>query len=131
MVAFGSTATVSGVGFVEITSGGEAEFFGAFNQDVTFSGVGTLALSQTPYGGTVTGFNSGGNSGDAIDLMGCPFDGRGRCMERRRGQLTFTTPRPRTALNLVSTGSTYSQGSFRADDGLRHRHGSDRESDDR
>ena len=55
LVAFGSTATVSGAGFVEITSGGEAEFFGAFNQDVTFSGVGTLALSQTPYGGTVTG----------------------------------------------------------------------------
>ncbi len=59
--------TISGSGSVLITNGGTADFQGAFDQNVTFSGAGTLELAQP------TSFNSshtiGGLAvGDVIDL---------------------------------------------------------------
>ena len=68
------TATVSGSGTVVISNDGTADFAGILNQNVTFSGAGILDLTQSAsFGGIVTGFNSGGNSGDIIDLTGVPF----------------------------------------------------------
>ena len=52
-----------------ITGGGLADFAVAFQQDVTFSGPGTLELGQR-YNGTIFGFAPG----DTIDLAGAAYD---------------------------------------------------------
>ena len=74
-VTHGSTldvsADVSGDGTVIIKNGGQADFTGAFNENVTFSGAGTLALAQS-YTGTVSGFGKG----DKIDLTTLAYSRR-------------------------------------------------------
>jgi FecR protein len=60
---------VGGCGSVLIGGGGLADFIGAFDQDVTFAGAGTLELHVLPYCGTVTGFAAG----DAIDLASLAY----------------------------------------------------------
>ena len=63
-----STSSVGGSGTVLIESGGYADFAVAFDQNVTFSGAGTLALAQS-YSGTITGFGAD----DALDLTNIAF----------------------------------------------------------
>ena len=58
-----STSTVSGSGTVLIENGGYAFFADPFDQSVTFSGAGTLALAQS-YSSTITGFGAD----DVLDL---------------------------------------------------------------
>ena len=74
-VTHGSTLDVSadviGDGTVIIKNGGQADFTGAFDEDVTFSRAGTLALAQG-YTGIVTGFGKG----DAIDLTNLKYSPR-------------------------------------------------------
>ena len=62
------TGNVTGSGDVVITGGGLADFSGAFNQNVVFTGAGTLELAQA-YGGTVTGLDTG----DALDLTNLSY----------------------------------------------------------
>ena len=62
-----TTAVTGSAGMVSISGGGIAEFGSTFNQNVTFSGAGTLELARslgTSYAGTVTGFGAG----DALEL---------------------------------------------------------------
>ena len=61
-------SNVSGCGDVVITGGGIADFQDAFDQNVTFTGAGTLGLAQC-YGGTVSGFSTG----DALDLTNLTY----------------------------------------------------------
>ena len=69
-----SGATISGSGNVVIANGGVADFLDAFNQAVTFVGAGTLELAQSSsFNATVADFNSGGNSGDIVDLADVAF----------------------------------------------------------
>ena len=64
------TADVIGSGTVAIINGGRADFKGAFNEDVTFSGAGTLALAHSKhYRGTVSGFANG----DKLDLTNLQY----------------------------------------------------------
>ncbi len=62
------TGNVTGSGDVVITGGGLADFSGTFNQNVVFTGAGTLELAQA-FGGTVTGFNTG----DVLDLTNVSY----------------------------------------------------------
>ena len=64
-----STSTVSGSGTVLIENGGYAFFADAFDQNVTVSGAGTLALAQS-YSGTITGFGAD----DALVLTNIPYE---------------------------------------------------------
>ncbi len=57
---------VTGAGSVTLTGGGTAGFQSTFNQYVTFSGAGTLELTQS-YGGTISGFDASA-SNDTIEL---------------------------------------------------------------
>ena len=61
-------SNVGGCGTVTITGGGTADFQDAFDQNVTFTGAGTLELAQC-YGGTVSGFSTG----DALDLTNLTY----------------------------------------------------------
>ena len=70
LVTVSAGTSISGSGNVEVTNSGTADFLDAFNQAVTFSGAGMLELAQsTSFSAAVTGFNSGSNSGDVIDLQ--------------------------------------------------------------
>ena len=55
------TTAVSGTGSVQISGGGVAEFGNTFNENVAFSGAGTLELAQS-FSGTISGFDEAGTS---------------------------------------------------------------------
>jgi hypothetical protein len=58
--------SVSGAGTVTISGGGIADFLGSFNENVTFSGAGTLELSSG-YTGKISGLSG---TSDILDLDG-------------------------------------------------------------
>jgi hypothetical protein len=66
---------VTGTGSGMITGGGTLTFNGNFQQNVTFSGAGTVVLPEAAdlYLGTIFGLGSG----DKIDLAGIAFDSSG------------------------------------------------------
>ena len=64
-----SSATISGSGSVLITGGGTADFMDAFNQNVTFSGAGTLELANpSAFHGTISGLTN--SPSQVFDLIG-------------------------------------------------------------
>ncbi|HML08965.1 MAG TPA: hypothetical protein VK430_12670 [Xanthobacteraceae bacterium] len=81
------TSTVSGSGDVVIAHGGYALFAVAFDQNVTFSGDGTLALTQAP-GGDVTLTTFG--AGDALDLTNIAFPGGSPSFSSNGANTTLT-----------------------------------------
>ena len=105
-----SGATFNGGGSVQISGGATADFLGAFNENVTFSGNGTLELSYA-YTGTISGFTVG----DAIDLHDISFTS---------GEYDIWTPGAVNSTlavysatgtlerSLTLSGNTYSQTDF-------------------
>jgi hypothetical protein len=101
---------VGGSGNVAIAGGGLAEFAGTFNQDVTFSGAGTLDLAQV-YGGTVTGFGAG----DGIDLTNLVYSSNEHAVWTQ-GTGTLTIYNGVTAEETIDLAGSYVQGNFKLED---------------
>jgi len=100
---------ITGSGEAVIGGGGHAVFAGAFDQNVGFSGSGTLELDQShSYGGTVSGFGVG----DVIDLNDLTYSAN--------ETLTWTQGSGGGVLTIADNGATenvtlegnYTQGEF-------------------
>ena len=111
-VGHGSTlnvsANVSGNGTVTIINGGQADFTGAFNEDVTFSGAGTLSLAQN-YTGTISGFAED----DAIDFTNPNLEYSPREYAIwNQGTDTLTIYKGATAEETITLTGNYAPNSF-------------------
>ena len=99
---------VAGEGHVAISSGGTAAFAAAFNQDVAFSGNGTLELARSlggAYCGTITGFGPD----DAIILDDVAFS-KGEYAIWCNGKLTIYECG--AALETIAISGNYERNSF-------------------
>ena len=95
------TTAVSGAGTVSISGGGVAEFGSTFNQNVSFSGPGTLELAQA-YTGTISGFDASGTN-DTLDLaLSAARSGDGFTVTPNYNGTTTTL----TITDTTHTGST-------------------------
>ena len=104
------TTAVSGTGTVAIGGGGTAEFGSTFDQNVTFSGAGTLQLAHsqgTDYSGTISGFGPG----DALDLRDLAFATSGEQLAWDSADHTLTVSGGGQSAALVLAG-TYIQANF-------------------
>ena len=100
---------VTGSGDVAIGGGGQADFAGAFNESVTFTGPGTLELSHSQtYSGTVGGFGAG----DVLDLNDLAYSANETVTwTQGNGSGTLTIQDNGSTANITLQGS-YAQGEF-------------------
>ena len=101
------TGAATGTGSVLITNGGIADFQGAFDQSVTFSGAGTLELAQSD-GGTISGLGVGG----VLDLTNVSESTASVQWVQGTGSGTLQIYNSGAMTESLMLEGTYSQGDF-------------------
>ena len=99
---------VTGSGAALVAAGGMLSFSAAFQQNVTFQGIGTLVASQT-YGGTIFGFGSGDN----IDLANLAYKSSYLPVWQSSGALAIEDSAKGNAIvATIAFSGNYFSGSF-------------------
>ena len=99
---------VTGSGAARVAAGGMLSFSAAFQQNVTFQGIGTLVASQT-YGGTIFGFGSGDN----IDLANLAYKSSYLPVWQSSGALAIEDSAKGNAIvATIAFSGNYFSGSF-------------------
>ena len=100
---------VSGSGDVIIGGRGHADFAGAVDQNVAFTGPGTLELDHSQsFSGTVTGFGAG----DAIDLNDLAYSANETVTWTQGGGSGTLTVNDNGATENITLNGNYTQGEF-------------------
>ncbi len=105
-----SGVTINGTGSVLITNGGTAGFQDAFDQNVTFSGSGTLELAQ-PSSFDTSHAISGFGSGDTIDLTDIGYSATETDVWNSTND-TLTINNGTSTATLTFAGGPYTQSDF-------------------
>ena len=101
------TGNVTGSGDVVITGGGLANFSGSFNQNVVFTGAGTLELAHA-FGGTVSGFKTG----DVLDLTNLSYSASETATWTQLGSSGTLTIHDGAKTESITLVGSYTQGDF-------------------